>query len=175
MDGIFFVPTLCTDITGSSLQGATLWLTCSVPTPRILRNRHIQELVARMNTNKPTYADILKASSYSLLNPSFPIRPNESRAARVRLSEEAKKKLCATINPHPQPEFVQPTPIAPIESDNKKRGRLVKNPKAIPEVKKPSAPMIFTNWSQPLVLATASDWVMQGNVMRAAIYDLYKC
>ena len=34
--------------------------------------------------------------------------------------------------------------------------------------------MQFTNCSQPLVLATASDWVASGKVVTSAIYDIKK-
>ena len=46
-------------------------------------------------------------------------------------------------------------------------------PKPITAAKKPKAPTPQNpnNTSQPLVLATASDWVVPGSLMRSAIYE----
>ena len=105
----------------------------------------------------------------------------------VRLSESAKQKLreainepikseptttnptlCASINEPMKSEPVQKSNTESKSVGSKSRGRPVKNRKVEPSVN------LVTNCSQPLVLATASDWVMSGSDMRTAIFDVKK-
>ena len=81
------------------------------------------------------------------------------KAPRTRLSEEALVKLRSTIHDKPN-----------AESATTKKNNISK-------VRNPSMsikPAAVTNVSQPLVLATASDWVIPGNFMGSAIYDAKK-
>ena len=121
-----------------------------------------------MNSAKLSYADVLKSSS-SFLNPGLPTRPLVAKAPRTRLSEEAKAKLRAAIHDKPTSESTElktETVIYP-EANSGKKVKVVK-PKR--KSRKESVPPTVTKCSQPLILAKASDWIMHGSVMSAAIY-----
>ena len=122
----------------------------------------------RMDPKKVTYADVVKSSS-AFLNPGLEPRPLIPKAPRVRLSEEAKLKLRAAIHGDPSSDTTDSKVegvIQPVLKTEKRR----KSGKPKQFVYKEPAPLPITNCSQPLILATASDWVMSGSVMREAIY-----
>ena len=65
-----------------------------------------------MNSQKRTYADVLKNPS-ATLNPGMDPQPLIRKPQRVRLSDDAKKKLCA--NSHsakPLIHYAKPTTLA---------------------------------------------------------------
>ena len=97
---------------------------------------------------------MLKNSS-SYLNSSLPVRL-VPKAPRARLTEEALTKLRSDIHEKPS-------------STDIKREKLTKLVKGTQEVAEGSA--TSTNPSQPLILATASDWAVSGSVMSSAIFD----
>ena len=117
-----------------------------------------------MNPLKLTFADVMKNAS-AFLNPGMDPTPLIPKAPRVRLSEEGKLKLRAVIYNQPESETIEVANN--VESNNarvKKRGQSNKSVKTQVESVKQ-----FTNCSQPLVLATASDWVASGKVVASAI------
>ena len=117
-----------------------------------------------MESKKVTYADVLKNPS-AFLNPGMHPTPLIPKAQRVRLSEEAKKKLRSVIYNQPKSEVTEPVNDEAIDLDVKKQGRPVKKPESVKAV---------TNCSQPLVLATASDWIVPGNIISSAINESKK-
>ena len=121
-----------------------------------------------MHPSKLTFADVLKSSS-SYLNPGLPVRPLIPKAPRTRLSESAKEKLRAAIRDKPISEPAESKDQTVLQPEVKpgKPTKCVK-PKCVSC--KESALPSDTNCSQPLVLAKASDWIMHGGVMSAAIY-----
>ena len=114
-----------------------------------------------MNPSKLTYADVVKNPS-GFLNPGMDPTPLIHKPTRVHLSMEAKKKLRSVIYNQPKSEVTEPVNDEAIDLDVKKRGRPVKKPESVKAV---------TNCSQPLVLATASDWIVPGNIINSAIND----
>ena len=121
-----------------------------------------------MNPKNITYADVLKKPS-AFLNPGMAATALIPKAPRVRLSEEAKKKLRASIHGEPKSEGTEPKVGVTTESVIKtEKRRKSGKPKQF-VYKKPEATP-HTNCSQPLILATASDWVVPGSVMRESIY-----
>ena len=119
-----------------------------------------------MESPKLSYADVLKnASSY--LNSSLPVRLVPT-APRTRLSEEAKAKLRAVIHEESSSTEIKKSNEPLItEMKREKQTKLVQGKRGVCQES-------VTNHSQPLILATASDWVMPGSVMRSAIYDVKK-
>ena len=89
------------------------------------------------------------------MNPT-PLIP---KPPRVRLSEEAKAKLRSAIKDESNVEVKLEKDAKPLKPTRKSS-------------KEKTAPQPVTNCSQPLVLATASDWVMTGSDMRKAIYGM---
>ena len=82
------------------------------------------------------------------------------KAPRVRLSEEAKAKLRTVIHEKPcfesgEPQKTNESNIPEVKSE--KRSNVVKPKRGSKKdvIKQP----LFTNCSQPLVLATASEWI----------------
>ena len=101
-----------------------------------------------MNTQKRAYADVLKNPS-ACLNPGMDPQPLIRKDQRVRLSDSAKKNLHAAIKGKPMILHAKPaTPVIKVKS--------------------------VTNVSQPLALATASNWVVPGNLIQSAIDETKK-
>ena len=104
---------------------------------------------------KPTYADVLKnASSY--LNSSLPVRL-VPKAPKTRLSDKGLTKLRSFINEKPNPTAMK----------SEKRTKSAKGNREVREESEPKT-------TQPLILATASDWVVSGSLMSSAIYNVKK-
>ena len=97
-----------------------------------------------MESKKLSYADVLKNSSI-YLNGGLPVRL-EPKAPQTRLTEEALTQLRSVIHEKPS-------------STEIKREKLTKLVKGTQEVSEDSV----TNSSQPLILATASAWVVPGS------------
>ena len=100
-----------------------------------------------MDSKKLTYAEVLKNQS-GFLNPNMHPTPLIPKAPKVRLSEEALSKLRRVIH----------------DKSNSRPAVKKQKPESV-------ASKQAVECSKPLVLATASDWVMSGSVMRSAIYD----
>ena len=100
-----------------------------------------------MSSKKLSYAEVLKNQA-GFLNPGMHPTPLIPKAPKVRLSKEALTKLRAFIHDEPK-----------STSDDK-------NPKPETAEPKPAA-----KCSKPLMLATASDWVVSGSAMSSAIFD----
>ena len=105
-----------------------------------------------MNPMKPTHADVLKNASF-YLNSSLPVRLVPI-APKTRLSDEGLTKLRSFINEKPNPTAMK----------SEKRTKSAKGNREVREESEPKT-------TQPLILATASDWVVRGNVVSSAIYD----
>ena len=101
-----------------------------------------------------TYADVLKNQS-GYLNPGMEPTPLIPKAPRVHLSDEAKAKLREVIKEEQNPDL---KPHVELKKEGVSRVERVK--------KLPSKPTIIT---QPITLATASDWVVPGSVIGDSI------
>ena len=108
-----------------------------------------------MNTGKRTFADVLKNPS-AALNPGMDPQPLIRKDQRVRLSEDAKKNLRAAIKGKPM--ILHAKSSSPIVK--------------VGDVKASAEPPKVMKSSQPVVLATASDWVVPGSVMRSVFSDM---
>ena len=96
-----------------------------------------------MKSKKLSYSDVVKNSS-SYLNSSLPVRL-VPQAPRARLTEEALTKLRSVIHEKP----------SSTEIKSEKVSKVVKGTREAAEES-------VNNSSQPLILATASDWVVPG-------------
>ena len=118
-----------------------------------------------MNSETRNNADVLKNHSVAL-NPGLDPHPLIRKPQRVRLSESAKKSLRTNI--HDKKPMVlcgKPPTLVTSVDDVKKEG--------IPNEKSEAVKAVM-NVTQPLVLATASDWVLSGSDMSRVIYDVRK-
>ena len=120
----------------------------------VLKKSEYRDLYTQMESKKLTYAEVLKNQS-GYLNVGMEPRPLIPKAPRVRLSEEALTKLRSVIS---NESTVKPT------SEVKKSKGKNSNPKA-------TTPTPTNNNSGPLILATASDWIVSGKVMSSSVYD----
>ena len=101
-----------------------------------------------MESKKLTYAEVLKNQS-GYLNAGMEPRPLIRKAPKVRLSEEALTKLRAAFKDE---STAKPTSVA------KKPKRTESKPKATTQ-------QLATNTAQPVMLATASEWIVPGSVI----------
>ena len=115
-----------------------------------------------MNPVKRTYADVLKAP-FPALNPRLTAEPLISKPVRARLTESAKSNLRAIIHNEATTALTEHPVIYPDVKKGVPRG-LVKSQKSKEATQQP-----ITNWSQPLILAKASDWVVPGFIMSESI------
>ena len=113
-----------------------------------------------MNPSNRTYADVVKKSS-ALLNTGMDPTPLIPKVPRVHLSEDAKSKLRLAIKSESNTEVKAEKSVKSVKSTGKSS-------------KEKAGSNHVINSSQPLILATASDWVMTGSDMRKAIYDMKK-
>ena len=107
-----------------------------------------------MNPVKRTYAEVLK-TPFPTLNPRLTAEPLIAKPTRVRLSKKAKANLRAIIHDKP---------ISPL-TGAKDESVIYTNESAQP------TQVVNT---QPLMLATVSDWVMSGYDMNRSIYSVKK-
>ena len=121
----------------------------------ILKSLSTEKNSKRMESQKLSYADVLKNSS-SYLNSSLPVRL-VPKAPKTRLSDEAVTKLRSFIHEKPKPTKI----------NREKRTKVVKGTREAREESEVKP-------AQPLILATASDWVVPGSLMSSAIYDVKK-
>ena len=118
----------------------------------------------KMNPIKVTYTDVVKNAS-AFLNPGIDPTPLTPKAPRVRLSKQAVQKLRSVIHDKPvcnSAESKEASINQPVIKTEKHH-----------ESGKPKN-FVCDKTTQPLILATASDWVMSGSAMSASIYDVKK-
>ena len=108
----------------------------------ILKNQSTKLTDVEMNPVKRTYAEVLK-TPFPPLNPRLTAEPLVAKPTRVRLSKKAKANLRALIRDEP---------ISPL-TEGKHEAVIYANESAQP-------PQVVN--TQPLMLTTASDWVMSG-------------
>ena len=114
-----------------------------------------------MAHQKLTYADILKNQT-GFLNPGMNPTPLVPKAPRVRLSEEAKAQLRTAIKEEVKNE---PAVRLGVKSEGQPTSEITNHKSTKSAKHNQTAP----NSHQPLVLATASDWVVSDSAMRSAI------
>ena len=132
----------------------------------ILKSLSTETKDTTMNPKNVSYADVVKNHS-GFLNPGMHPTPLIPKAPRICLSEEAKAKLRAAIKEEP---IAEPAVRLGVKSEGQPKSEKTNHKSA----KSAKHPQSITNSHQPLVLATASDWVVSGSAMRSAIYDMKK-